>query len=111
MEIGIKASSSNVDIQEEGAVLVNANYFNDLMRLLPDTRVLVELNTTTSKLDISYGRSTSHINIYQEQEYPPLPISRTKFLFSLPQVVLKEALRKTAFAAAHKSGSKERRKT
>jgi len=100
MEIGIKVSTTNVDVIEEGSVLVNANYFADFIKLLPDTIISFELNSETSKLMISYGRSSSRINIYQEKDYPELPISKMEYLFSIPQEVLKEGLKKTAFAAA-----------
>lgn len=100
MEIGILASTSNVDILEEGSVLVNANYFADFIKLLPDTLISIELNTVSSKLQINYGRSSGNINIYREQDYPGLPITKMEDRFELAQNVLKEALRKTVFAAA-----------
>ena len=100
MEIGIKASTTNVDIIEEGSVLVNATYFSDFIKLLPDTIIAFELNRETSRLNISYGRSSTRINIYQEKEYPELPISKMEYKFSIPQDILKEGLKKTSFAAA-----------
>ena len=100
MEIGICASTSNVDILEEGSVLVNASYFADFIKLLPDTLISIELNTASSKLQINYGRSSGNINIYREQDYPGLPINKMEDRFVLAQSVLKEALRKTVFAAA-----------
>lgn len=101
MEIGIKASTSQVDIIEEGTVLVNAQYFSDFIKLLPDSTVTISLNRETSKLDINYGRSTGHINIYDNQEYPGLPVKEMEEKIALPQKILREALKKTAFAAAH----------
>ncbi len=100
MEIGIKASISEVNIEKGGSVLVNAHYFADLIKLLPDTNISIELNPETSRLNINYGRSSSFINIYREHEYPDLPLSKMVEKFSLPQFVLKDALRKTSFAAA-----------
>ncbi|CFX24938.1 DNA polymerase III, beta chain [Syntrophomonas zehnderi OL-4] len=100
MEIGIRASTTNVDVIEEGTVLVNANYLADFIKLLPDTLISMELNTSNSKLNINYGRSSGNINIYRELEYPELPIQKMDFRFSIPQNILKEALRKTVFAAA-----------
>ncbi len=100
MEIGIKTSTSNVDIIEEGSVLVNASYFADFIKLLPDTLISIELNTVNSKLQINYGRSSGNINIYREQDYPGLPINKMEDRFELSQTILKEALRKTVFAAA-----------
>lgn len=100
MEIGIKASTLNVDIIEEGSVLVNANYFADFIKLLPDSLITFELNPNTSKLVIGYGRSASRLNIFQETEYPDLPIGKMETLFSIPQNILREGLRKTSFATA-----------
>jgi DNA polymerase-3 subunit beta len=100
MEIGIKASTKAVDIIEEGTVLVNAYYFADFIKLLPDSSVSMELNPEKAKLTVSYGRSSGSLNTYQNQEYPELPLTKMNQIFSLPQNLLKEALKKTAFAAA-----------
>lgn len=100
LEIGIRATTDQVQVIEEGSVLVNAHYFADFIKLLPESTIRLELNTETSRLDISYGRSTGYINTYRDQEYPGLPIAHMEHRFSLPQKVLKEALRKTSFAAA-----------
>jgi len=100
MEIGIKASTLNVDIIEEGSVLVNATYFADFIKLLPDTLITFNLNQDSAKLVIGYGRSSSRLNIYQEKEYPDLPIGKMEKLFTVPQDILREGLRKTSFATA-----------
>jgi len=100
MEIGIKASTLNVDIIEEGSVLVNATYFADFIKLLPDTLISFNLNQDSAKLIIGYGRSSSRLNIYQEKDYPDLPIGKMEKLFTVPQDILREGLRKTSFATA-----------
>ncbi len=100
MEIGIKASTAQVEVIEAGSVLVNAYYFADFIKLLPDTTIIVKINPEKSRLNITYGRSSGYINIYSEHEYPSLPVSKMEDKFSIPQVILKEALRKTHFAAA-----------
>lgn len=100
MEIGIKASTNSVEIIEEGTVLVNAHYFSDFIRLLPDGPITLELNKEKAKLNIKYGRSSSFINTYHNYEYPNLPLDTIQKKFSIPQKILKEALRKTSFATA-----------
>jgi DNA polymerase-3 subunit beta len=100
MEIGINASTTNLDIIEEGLVLVNANYFADFIKLLPDTLISFDLSKENSRLNISYGRSSGKINIYRDHDYPELPLDKMEFRFSIPQKILKESLKKTAFAAA-----------
>ncbi|MDD2619282.1 MAG: DNA polymerase III subunit beta [Syntrophomonadaceae bacterium] len=100
MEIGIRVISDKIEVLEEGSVLVNAHYFNDLIKVLPDTSISLVLNKETSRLDINYGRSSGFINTYRDYEYPELPIKDMETKFSLPQEVLKEALKKTVFAAS-----------
>jgi len=100
MEIGIKASTKNVEIIKEGTVLVNAHYFSDFIKLLPDSQIQIELNQDKAKLNISYGRSSGFINIYSDYEYPDLPLEKLEYKISVPQKVLREAFRKTSFAAA-----------
>lgn len=100
MEIGIKASTRQVNVIQEGSVLVNAHYFADFIKLLPDTTIAIDLNTETSRLNINYGRSSGFINIYRDHEYPSLPLNKMVDKFSIPQFILKEALRKTSFASA-----------
>ena len=91
MEIGIKTSTSNVDILEEGSVLVNASYFADFIKLLPDTLISIELNTVKSRLQINYGRSSGNINIYREQDYPGLPINKMEDHFELSPNYIKRS--------------------
>lgn len=100
MEIGIRASTNQVNVLEEGTILVNAHYFADFIKLLPEAVIGLEYNQETARLSISYGRSNGDINTYRDQEYPGLPLTRMEHRFSIPQNVLKEALKKTSFAAA-----------
>lgn len=100
MEIGIKASTLNVDIISEGSVLINANYFSDFIKLLPDTLISIELNQEKSKLNVSYGRSSGYLNIYEQEDYPDLPIKVMQPCCQINQNTLKQALKKTVFAAA-----------
>ncbi len=100
MEIGIIASSHKVDVQEEGKVLVNANLFSDFIKLLPDMEITAEFDEQRNKLKVSYGKSFSYINLYSEEGYPELPIDQMETIIELPKYQLREALKKTAFAAA-----------
>jgi DNA polymerase-3 subunit beta len=100
MEIGIRASSEQCNVHESGSVLVNAYYFADFIKSLPDTTITLELNQESSRLNVLYGRSSGFINTYQQMEYPNLPIDELKKYLSIPQKLLREALKKTVFAAA-----------
>jgi len=100
MEIGMQVSTSNVEIIEAGTLLVNASYFYNLIKSLPDSKIGLKHDKEKARLIINYGRSAGHINTYSEYEYPSLPIKELQPKISLPQNVLREALRKTSPAAA-----------
>jgi len=100
MEIGMRVSAKNVDVTEPGSVLVNALYFHNFIKSLPAMRINLQYDKETAKLNVIYGRSTGFINTYRDFEYPNLPIDKMEDRITIPQAVLKEALKKTAFAAA-----------
>lgn len=100
MEIGMRVSTKKVDIIEPGAVLVNAFNFNNFVKSLKEPRINLQYDKETSKLNLVYGKSTFFLNTYRDYEYPNLPIDRMEDRFTIPQASLKEALKKTAFAAA-----------
>ena len=101
LEIGLKASTQAVDVITPGKFLVNANLFSDFIKLLPDTDIQLELDPEKNKLKVSYGRSFGYINLYAAEEYPELPIQDIKNTLKISQNTLRNALKKTVFAAAN----------
>ena len=100
MEIGTKASTNNIDLIAPGKVLVNASYLNSFIKSLPNTRLNIEYDEQTAKLNVMYGRSAGFINTYRDYEYPDLLLEEPYASFTIPRNILKEALKKTSFAAA-----------
>lgn len=100
LEIGIKKTIEEVVVTEEGKALVNARYFTDLVRYLPDSDVTVALDKEKSKLQVIYGRSSSSLNIFDDEEFPDLPLTKLTPICKIPQNILRECIKKTAFAAA-----------
>ncbi len=100
MEIGITASNQKIQVFEEGTVLVNAHYFSNIIKVLPDTVLNIELNTNQSKLNLNYLRSSISVNTYFDYEYPSLPLDKLEEKFEIEQIVLRDALRKTVFSAS-----------
>ncbi len=100
LEIGMITSNQQVEVEEEGKVLVNATLFSDFIKLLPDIPITAEFDATRNKLKVSYGKSFSYINLYSEEGYPDPPIHHMEEIITLPKFQLREALRKTVFAAA-----------
>lgn len=100
LEIALTANTLHVNVIEEGTVLVNARYFADLVRYLPNIEIQIFTDDENSRLTVNYGRSQTHLHLYNPHEFPEAGRQEPTPLFSIPQKTLKEVLRKTSFAAA-----------
>lgn len=95
IEHGCEAS-----IQKEGSFTVPARILSDLFGVFPDLDVKCEISEKTRALKISCGSSTYEINTQSAEEFPQPQVGSWEKTFSLPLNVLKDALKKTIFAAA-----------
>lgn len=100
MELGIRVSTSKVQIVNEGKALVNARYFEDLVKRLPAGLVTLELVQPDNKLRVKYGKSSAKFNVLGDTELIKWPVESIEELFSLPENILKNALVSTVWAVA-----------
>jgi len=100
LEAGIQTITTKVEILEPGKALVNARYFADLVRYLPDGEVMVTYNEEKAKLTVQYKKSKTDLNTYSYQDFPLLALEKTVPYVNVEQGVLRDALKKTSFAAA-----------
>lgn len=98
LEVGIKVSTSEVQLDEEGCVLVNAKNFNDLVAKLPDE--VITLQTKDNRLEVKYGRSRCHLKTLDTASWSGWPDREYREKFVIPQEKLKTALQHTIFACA-----------
>lgn len=100
LEIAIRKTLSEVPIEREGRVLVNARYLTEIVRSLPEEDLTIEVDEEKKKLQIVYGRSSASLNIYDCNEFPEIPIKNKRKLFTAKEKIFKEGIRKTSIAAA-----------
>lgn len=100
LEAGIQTFTSQAEILEPGKALVNARYFADLVRYLPDGEIMVTYSEEKAKLTVQYKKSKTDLNTYNYQDFPLLALEKTIPYVSVEQKILKDALKKTSFAAA-----------
>ena len=104
-DISIESFTSNTDssaqmlIQEEGALVLPAGFFNNIVRSLPDEMVTLE-TTTENQVTITSGSSTFTLNSLDAADYPQLPVVKQNNLLQLPVQLLNDLIRKTTFAAS-----------
>ncbi len=98
MELGIRASTTEVEISEPGSVLVTAEHLASLAPKLINGVITIE---TKDKLEVKHGRNKAKINLL-EGDWPGLPSEERVHRFTLPQDAIKTGLSQVAFAAASK---------
>lgn len=99
MELGIRASTAEVEVSEPGSALVAAEHLASLVPKL--VKGVITLETTDNKLELRHGRNKARINLL-EGDWPGLPSEEQTQRFVLPQDAMKTGLSQVAFAAASK---------
>ena len=98
MELGIRTSTTEVEVSESGSALVTAEHLASLAPKLINGVITIE---TKDKLEVKHGRNKAKINLL-EGDWPGLPSEERIHRFTLPQDALKTGLSQVAFAAASK---------
>ena len=90
----------DVEVEEEGAVVLPVRYIASLIRHLPDVPVHFHTLPESASTVITYGASQLSIHGFEAEQYPVLPQITGSVRFSLPQDLLKAALRQVLFAVS-----------
>lgn len=98
LEIGIEYII-DADIKEQGATVVNAIMFSEIIRKLPDTDINISLNEK-NLLVIECEGSLYKLATMNPDEFPELPQINVENSISIEQNSLKEMIRKTIFAVS-----------
>ncbi len=98
LEIGIEyVIDSNVE--EQGATVVNAIMFSEIIRKLPDTEIHISLNEK-NLLVIECEGSLYKLATMNPDEFPELPQINVENSIEIEQNSLKDMIRKTIFAVS-----------
>ena len=98
LEIGIEYII-DADIKEQGATVVNAIMFSEIIRKLPDTEINISLNEK-NLLVIECEGSLYKLATMNPEEFPELPQITVENSIEIEQNTLKEMIRKTIFAVS-----------
>ena len=71
-ELGIEYIIQDCDVQEQGAIVVNATMFGEIIRKLPDADISIEVNNK-NLLVIECESSLYKLATMNADEYPELP--------------------------------------
>ena len=96
-ELGIEYIIQDCDVQEQGAIVVNATMFGEIIRKLPDADIDIEVNNK-NLLVIECESSLYKLATMNADEYPELPEFTIENTVTIEQNTLKEMITKTIFA-------------
>ena len=98
LEIGIEYVI-DADVKEQGATVVNAIMFSEIIRKLPDTEINISLNEQ-NLLVIECEGSLYKLATMNPEEFPELPQINVENSIEIEQNTLKDMIRKTIFAVS-----------
>ncbi len=98
LELGITTKIPAV-IEKEGAIILNARLFNDIVRRLPDENVSVEVDEKLMATIKSGSSEFSIVGIHAD-EYPEFPAVSDGETVELPENLIKSMINQTIFAVA-----------
>ncbi len=105
LELGIQDKvyadeSTELQVIEEGAIVLPARYFSDVIRKLPDKHVTIQVNNSYMT-EIRSGQAEFNLHGIDAAEFPKLPVFHGAQSIQISSDLLKELIRTTAFAAAN----------
>lgn len=98
LEIGIEYIIS-CEVQEEGAIVINATMFSEIIRKLPNTDITIYINEN-NLLVIECEGSLYKLATMNPNEFPELPQINIENSIQIEQSTLKEMIRRTIFAVS-----------
>lgn len=93
--------SGNVNVEniEPGTIVLQAKYFPDIVRKLPQDTVDFEVDGN-HKVRISSGKAEFNLVGQSAEEYPHLPILEADTSFEMPIPLMKNMVKQTVFAVS-----------
>ncbi|WP_284140670.1 DNA polymerase III subunit beta [Virgibacillus sp. LDC-1] len=94
-------SDGNVYVEEikPGSIVLQARYFSEIVRKLPEQTVEIEADANL-KVIIRSGKAEFNLNGQSAEEYPQLPKLQTDDSFTMPIDLLKGMIKQTVFAVS-----------
>ncbi len=99
LEVGMEYRIEDVDIRDEGEAVVDSRMFSEIIRKLPNKEIIVSLNENNILL-IECEGSKYKLSTMNANEFTLLPNISVDKSISIPQKVLKDMIKRTAFAVS-----------
>ncbi|MDS0527936.1 DNA polymerase III subunit beta [Clostridium sp. SHJSY1] len=98
MDVAIE-TKVEADVIEEGTVVIDSKIFGEIIRKLPNSDVRIEI-IENDTVQISCQKSVFNVVYMNYEEFPSLPNIDEEKQIQVPQNILKNMIKSTAFAIA-----------
>jgi DNA polymerase-3 subunit beta len=89
----------HANVEEEGAVVIDARLFGEIIRRLPDDEINI-LTVENNSVEILCQKSKFTLIHMNARDFPEIPNINENMIFSIPQKTLKNMIRSVIFATA-----------
>lgn len=89
----------NMNVEEEGSIIIQGKYILDIVRKLPDEFIHIEV-VDELKILIYTDNSEFNLNGISEKEYPNIDLTENKDFITVDSKTLKDIVFQTAFASS-----------
>ncbi|HCM18177.1 MAG TPA: DNA polymerase III subunit beta, partial [Firmicutes bacterium] len=98
LEIGIETSIPVTAVEGNGNFVLPGKTIADLVRKLSTEIVKMEISETANQAIVKAGKSVFHLNLMSVSDYPSNPSRKEETIWTLTDVFLRDAIRRTNFA-------------
>ncbi|MGI5852771.1 MAG: DNA polymerase III subunit beta [Bacillota bacterium] len=98
LEIGIETYIPVTAVEGSGSFVLPGKTIADLVRKLSAEIVEIEISDTANQGIIKAGKSVFHLNMLPAADYPPNPTPKEETSWTLTDLFLRDAIRRTTFA-------------
>ena len=96
----IPKDKDNMEIDEEGSIIIQGKYILDIIRKIPNEKINLEV-FDDSKLTISTENSEYNLNGINKKEYPNISLEESKSFIKIDGEDFKNMINQTAFAVSN----------
>ncbi len=97
--LSVNDEKANMLIEKTGSIVLQARFFNEIIRKLPESTLTLEL-IENNQVIISSGKALFNVNGLNSENYPHLPIIDNQNTFKLSARVLNKLISETVFAVS-----------
>ncbi|WP_194192605.1 DNA polymerase III subunit beta [Clostridium chrysemydis] len=98
MDVSIE-TNIDVDVKEEGSIVIDAKIFSEIIRKLPNSEIEIE-TMQNETIQITCEKSVFNVVYMKAEEFPELPTVNEGEEVTVPQNILKSMIKATSFAIA-----------